>query len=238
MQINPLFIFAHPVKTLQDAIEKPDFNKAFFIVMIPTILFVSFNLLAGLKLDMFTVARHAGLHYLSWIIASSVFYFFAFLVAGKTIKGKFLSIMCALSYLWIFLAIMMLVSFLLLMGSPKFIEIQQIVRKKSLTADEVETLYNILTRNDSEALENFEKVHDIRTDLSKYMLTKEEVATINNISAFGFISGTILLFYMLFLYPFITLKLLVKKGSAAVFILYIIAGTVTLYTISAPFKLF
>ena len=145
MLVNPFIVLAHPIKTIKDAIEKPDFNTAFFIVLMPTVLLIVFNLIAGVPLDLFSIARHGALNYLSWVIASCVFYFFAFLVAGKKIKGKFLAIMCSLSYIWFFVSIMMIVSFLLLIGSPKLIALQNVLQKESLTQEEVRVLYNMLT---------------------------------------------------------------------------------------------
>lgn len=237
MLVNPFVVLAHPIKTIKDAIEKPDFNTAFFIVLMPTVLLIVFNLLAGISLDPFAIARHGALNYLSWVIASCVFYFFAFLVAGKTIKGKFLPIMCALSYIWLFVSIMMIVSFLLLLGSPKLVALQNALQKESLTQEEIHALYNILANRDSEALQSFERVHDIGTDLSQYMFTEEEAGIITNIAFFGFLSGIILMFYTLFLYPFLTLKLIVKRGSAATFILYIIVFA-ALYFIMPPLRIF
>ncbi|MCD6247166.1 MAG: hypothetical protein J7J87_01900 [Candidatus Diapherotrites archaeon] len=237
MLVNPFIVLAHPIKTIKDAIEKPDFNTAFFIVLMPTVLLIVFNLIAGVPLDLFSIARHGALNYLSWVIASCVFYFFAFLVAGKKIKGKFLAIMCSLSYIWFFVSIMMIVSFLLLIGSPKLIALQNVLQKESLTQEEVRVLYNILANRDSEALQNFERVHDISTDLSGYMLTEEEAGIINNITFFGFISGIVLMFYTSFLYPFLTLKLIIKRGPAATFVLYLIVFA-ALYFIVPPLRIF
>ena len=203
----------------------------------PTVLLIVFNLIAGVSLDLFSIARHGALNYLSWVIASCVFYFFAFLVAGKKIKGKFLAIMCSLSYIWFFVSIMMLVSFLLLMGSPKLIALQNALHKESLTQEEISALYNILTNGDTDALKNFERAHDISADLSGYMLTEEEVGIVNNVAFFGFISGIILMFYTLFLYPFLTLKLIIKRGSATTFVLYIIVFA-ALYFIMPPLRVF
>ena len=69
------------------------------------------------------------------------------------------------------------------------------------------------------------------------MLTEEEAGIINNIAFFGFISGIVLMFYTLFLYPFLTLKLIIKRGSAATFVLYLMVFA-ALYFIMPPLRIF
>ncbi|MEM4662876.1 MAG: hypothetical protein QXM75_02550, partial [Candidatus Diapherotrites archaeon] len=93
MQINPIAMFINPKKTIDVAISKPDFKKAFIIVIIPGVLYVLFNLITGIPLDIFDIIKKIGASYFAWICISSSIYFFAFLVNTKDLKGKFNSIL-------------------------------------------------------------------------------------------------------------------------------------------------
>jgi hypothetical protein len=224
MQANPLHAIIHPVKTIESALEKPDFDKAFFIVLMPTVLFAIFQLVSGLKLDIFELARYGASHYIAWIFIASVIYFFAFLAKGKAIKGKFSAILSAASVIWLLVSVLMVVAFITFYSSPKILGFIVAMRNEDATPDEISTIYNMLSNRDEKALESFTKAHDIKANLTPYMLTESESSTFYLMAFLALLVFTLLMAYCLVLYPFITLKKLTKFGNAASFVLYIITG--------------
>ena len=224
MEANPLHAIIHPVKTIESALKKPDFDKAFFIVLMPTVLFAIFQLVSGLKFDIFELARYGALHYIAWIFIASVIYFFAFLAKGKAIKGKFSAILSATSVIWLLVSVMMAVAFITFYSSPKILGFIVAMRNEDATPEEIGTIYNMLSNGDEKALENFTKAHDIKTNLTPYMLTESESSTFYMVAFLALAVFILLMAYCLFLYPFITLKELTKFGNAASFVLYIITG--------------
>jgi len=224
MRINPIYAILHPVKTIDSALKEPDFDKAFFLVLMPTVLYGIFQIVSGLRLDIFELAKYGASHYLAWIFMASIIYFFAFLAKGKVIKGKFLPILSAISIIWLLVSILMFATFVTFYSSPKVLGFVVAMRNAQATPNEIGKVYNMLNSGDEGGLKSFTKAHEIKANLSAYMLTESEASTFYTALAISMIIVAVLLAYCLFLYPFLTLKKITGLGTAASFILYIITG--------------
>lgn len=211
MEINPINIFLKPRKTIEKAVSKPDFKIAFLIVLVPTILYALFNLFSGLGLDILDTIKHGAASYFAWIVVSAVIYFFTFMANSKEAKGKFNGILSAISFAWLFLAIIMIISFIVLYSSPKIFAMATEVRKQSVSTTYA---YNIFDENYSATLQ-------------KYGITDSELSDFSTKAILAAIVLFVFLFYMMFVYPFLTIKQVAKTTHLKSLLLYLLSGLLT-----------
>lgn len=211
MEINPINIFLKPRKIVEEAVSKPDFKIAFLIVLAPTILYALFNLFSGLGLDFLDTIKHGAASYFAWIVVSAVIYFFTFMANSKEAKGKFNGILSAISFAWLFLAIIMIVSFIVLYSSPKIFAMVTEVKKQPISKTYT---YNLFDENAGAMLQ-------------KYGITEGELSDFSNKAILAAILLFVFLFYMVFVYPFLTIKKVAKTNYLKSLLLYLLSGLLT-----------
>jgi len=227
MDINPFNLLFHPHRTVARAIEKPNFSKSFFIVLLPSVLL----LLSLLAIDpsfqsgtMFSLLAYALKSYLFWFIASAMIYFFVFLAKGKAMKGKFAPIYSAVSMIWLFVSIAVIVVILAsFVFSPKFFGLLALVQRENLTADQGVQLARIVVGNDSAGLVQFKQETNIQEDLRPLLLGEGEELVNSQAMLAAMLICLVLFFYALFIYPFLAIKQITKLNAAASFVLYIVS---------------
>lgn len=223
MHLNPIKLIRHPAKSIAEAIERPEFKKAILIVLLPTILLATFNLLSGLAIDVLGTIKYGAMSYIAWVIIASTIYFFAFLAKGKEIRGKFVSILCAVSIIWLLVAVAMAVSFLAFYSSPKIFALMTTMRRHSVNAYDAASIYAMLSSGNMEGAKAYASARGIDVDFTKYALTESEWSSFYAISSVAFIVFAVLLFYIIFVWPFLTIKIVAKLGYAPSFVWYLIS---------------
>ncbi|MCX8190124.1 MAG: hypothetical protein N3F05_02750 [Candidatus Diapherotrites archaeon] len=208
MEINPINIFIKPKKTIEKTISKPDFKISFLIILSPTILYTMFGLFAGFGFDLLDTIKHGAASYFAWIIISAVIYFFAFMVNSKDVKGKFYGILSAISFVWLFLAIIMCISFVVLYSSPKIFAMITEVKKQSAS---LPYAYNIFDENAGAILQ-------------KHGITESDLSDFSNKAFLASLLLIVILVYMLFVYPFLTIKQLTKATYPKSLLIYLLSG--------------
>jgi len=225
MNLNPIVMLRHPIRFIGAIIEKPNFRKAFFIVLLPTALYALFNLLSGLAIDVFETIKYGATSYLAWIIIAAIIYFVAFLAKGKEIRGKFLPILCAISIIWLLVALLMLVTFVAVYSSPKIFALMMAIRKSPIGTNEVAQIYSLLSNKNMEGLKEYASAHGINLELSDLPAEADLNAFYNTMLIAEAIS-LLLLFYIIFVYPLSTIKAVTKLGYAQSFVWYLISSLI------------
>lgn len=224
MQINPVRVFFKPGKTVREAVENPNFSKAFFLVLLPAVILLLSFLLVELDVQIVSFVGYALKNYLLWFVAAASIYFFSFLAVGKKMKGKFSGVYSSLSVMWLLISlVLVLMIFSSLIFSPKFFVMVRVMKNENLGSIEGTQLLRIMAKNDPVALQNFKKAYNIESDLSPLLL--EEGEELFNVPGMLVTLGgaIVLFFYILFVYPFYTIKEVTQLNPAYSFIVYVFA---------------
>ena len=111
MELNPLAVIARPWLAVESAVEKPDFSKSFFLVLLPAIISLIssavFLIVAGRPIEPVGLVLSAAKYFVLWFALSASIYFFAFLAKGKEMKGKFKAVYSSTAYIWYVLSIVL-----------------------------------------------------------------------------------------------------------------------------------
>ena len=227
MDVNPFNLVFHPRRTIERAVEKPNFTKSFFIVLLPSVIL----LLSLLAIDpgfqsgtVFSLVAYALKSYLFWFIASAMIYFFVFLAKGKAMKGKFAPIYSAVSMIWLFVSIAIVVVILAsFIFSPKFFGLLAVIQRENLPPDQGLQLARIVLGNDAAALVEFKQENNMQDDLRPLLLAEGEELVNAQAMMAAMVICLALFFYALFIYPFLTIKKITKLNAAASFVLYMVS---------------
>ncbi len=230
MELNLLSLFFNPKANVKNAVKDPNFSKAFFIVLLPAIVYLLSFILIGLDIELAGFISYAIKNYVMWVVTASMVYFFVFLAKGKEMKGKFAGIYSSLSYIWIIIAIAFLITAVVMFAfNPKFFAFVGVVKTYGLSAVDSTSLLGIMTSQNVIKLNDFKEEHGINEDLTPLMLGENEPPISSQTTGLLFVAWVLLLFYALFIYPFYTIKVVTKLSYAASFILYIFSMSVTLF---------
>ncbi|MFH1234745.1 MAG: hypothetical protein V1493_03995 [Candidatus Diapherotrites archaeon] len=230
MDLNPLNFFVFPGRTVKSAGEKPSFGTALFFVLLPSVFTLLAFLAISLEIDLAWLASYTIKNYLGWIAISAAVYFFGFLAAGKHMKGKFSAIYSSLSMMWLLIALVILLAFIASFAfAPKLFGIARVAKDAKLDSFETTQFLDLIAAGNAGALGEFATEHGIKTDLSKLVPEEsEELLGGPGMIAVSAIA-LVLLFYMLFVYPFLTIKAATNSGILKSLVLYICSMAVLLF---------
>jgi hypothetical protein len=230
MDLNPLNFFVFPGRTIKSACEKPSFGTALIFVLLPSVFTLLAFLAISLELDLAWLAAYTIKNYLGWIAISAAVYFFGFLAIGKQMKGKFSAIYSSLSMIWLLIALVILLAFIAsFIFSPKLFGIARVAKDAKLDSFEATQFLDLIAARDTGGLGEFAAEHSIKTDLSKLVPAEGEEL----LGSLGMIAvaaiALVLLFYLLFVYPFLTIKAATNSGFLKSLVLYVCSMAVLLF---------
>ncbi len=222
MEINPFNLFFHPKKSVKKAVENPNFSKAFFIVLLPSVILLLSFFIVGLEIEILSFVAYSLKNYLMWLVVAASLYFFVFLAKGKEMKGKFAAIYSAVSITWLFISIMLIIFIIASVAfSPKLFGLIRVIENESLGPVEGTALMKIMAENDLQGMQDFRERNNIKSDLAPLLLPEGETLYNEQAMAGAVILSAIIVFYALGLYPFLAIKQVTGLNSAATFILYV-----------------
>lgn len=230
MELNPLSLVFHPSRTVKSAVEKPNFSKAFFIILLPSIIFLASFLLIDFDIELVSFISYAVKNYILWFLTAAIIYFFVFLAKGKEMKGKFASIYSSISIIWLLISIAIIIVIIMSFTfSPKFFGFVHVIKSEKLSVIEGTQLMRIIAKNDAESLKEFKEAHNIKSELEPLLLEKGERLVNTPAMVLMLLVCIVLLFYALFVYPFLTIKVVTKLNAASSFVLYALSMGLSLF---------
>jgi hypothetical protein len=231
MDLNPLNFFVFPGRTVKSAGENPSFGTALFFVLLPSVFTLLAFLAMSLELDLAWLASYTIKNYLGWIAISAAVYFFGFLAIGKQMKGKFSAIYSSLSMIWLLIALVILLAFIASFAfAPKLFGIARVAKDAKLDSFETTQFLNLIAARDTGGLGEFAAEHGIKADLSKLVPAEGEEFLGNGIGMIAVAAiALVLFFYMLAVYPFLTIKAATNSGILKSIVLYICSMAVLLF---------
>jgi len=238
MEVNPVRLLLHPMQSVKNSISKPDFNIAFFIVLLPTVLLLLTFIVSGLSFDAVALAVSGFKFYLTWLLMSASIYFFTFVAKGKTMKGKFSAIYSSISVAWLFVAIAILLIFLVsFIFSPSFFSFVKVAQNEELNTSQISQLLTIMTSGSEQSMFEFKEANNIQADLMPLLLGEGEQMYNTEAMVIALFVCAILFFYALFVYPFLTIKAVSGLNAATSFVLYLFSMSI-LYLFSLGMTVF
>ncbi|MCX6802926.1 MAG: hypothetical protein NT067_07535 [Candidatus Diapherotrites archaeon] len=231
MDFNPVNFFVFPGRTIKSAGEKPSFGTALFFVVLPSVITLLAFLSISLGIDWAWLAAYTIKNYLGWIFISAAVYFFGFLAAGKAMKGKFSAIYSSLAMMWLLIALVILLMFFASFAfAPKLFGIARVAKDARLDSLETTEFLNLVASRDTGALGAFAAEHNIKTDISKLVPAEGEELLGGGLGMIVVAAiALVLLFYMLFVYPFLTIRAATNSGILKSIVLYICSMIVVLF---------
>jgi len=128
MTLNPLKVFRHPGKTVEEFYKAPNLVIAAGLIILPILLNIVLTIAIGLMPNLVEFGIDIAIVFLSWVLGGVILYAIIWALKGKEVKGHLYNILTALSLTGLIVSVIIilfiiLISVLLPAVIPLFMDI-------------------------------------------------------------------------------------------------------------------